>query len=89
MPVSFALDVLPLFSARDIACMQRFDVRLNDYDYMSDQAGDGSFADHANARDVYARLVGTTTPRMPMGGPYWSEAQLQLFDQWMTDGFLA
>ena len=88
-PVSFAQDILPLFSVGDIACMRRFGVRLDDYSYMSDQAGNGSFADHDHARTVYARLVGTATPRMPMGGPYWSDAQLQLFDRWMADGFLA
>jgi hypothetical protein len=56
---------------------------------MSDATGNETFADHANARDVYARLAGTETPRMPMGGPYWIDAQLQLFEQWMIDGFLA
>jgi hypothetical protein len=54
--------------------MQRFGVSLKDYDHMSDQAGNASFADHANARKVYTRLVGTKTPQMPMGGPYWSDA---------------
>jgi hypothetical protein len=88
-PVSFAQNILPLFTDRDITCMRRFSVRLNDYDYMSDQAGSDSFADHANARNVYAHLVGAATPRMPMGGPYWPDDQLKLFDQWMVDGFLA
>jgi len=26
---------------------------------------------------------------MPMGGPYWPDAQLQLFDEWIAGGFLA
>jgi hypothetical protein len=85
---SFARDILPLFSPGDITCMSRFGVALNDYDFMSDPTGNNSFADHANARNVYAHLTGTATPRMPMGGPYWSDAQLQLFNQWITDGFL-
>jgi len=34
-------------------------------------------------------LTGVATPRMPLGGPFWPDAQLQLFDQWMSDGFLA
>jgi hypothetical protein len=89
MPVSFAQDILPLFTDGDIACMRRFAVRLSDYDYMSDQGGNDSFADHANARNVYAHLVGTKTPRMPRGGPFWSDDKLQLLNQWMTDGFLA
>jgi hypothetical protein len=69
--------------------MVRFTVRLNDFTYMSDPGGDDTFADHSNARDVFSRLTGATTPRMPMGGPFWTDEQLQLFDQWMTDGFLA
>jgi hypothetical protein len=89
MAVSFITDVLPLFRAGDIACMARFGVRLSDYAYMSDASGDNSYPDHANARNVYAHLTGTAAPRMPEGGPYWSTAQLQLFDRWMTDGFLA
>jgi hypothetical protein len=89
MPASFTQNVLPLFGARDIACMARLDIRLANYDYMSDPAGDETFADHANARKVYDRLTGVATPRMPMGGPYWSDEQLRLFAQWMTDGFLA
>jgi hypothetical protein len=89
MSTSFAEDIVSLFNGRDITCMARFGVSLSDYGYMSDPTGDDKFNDHANARDVYARLMGTTTPRMPMGGPYWADAQLQLFDQWMNDGFLA
>jgi hypothetical protein len=89
MPVSFAQEIAPLFRPGDVSCMARLGVSLSDYTYMSDPGGDGTYADHANARNVYARLTGTTLPQMPMGGPYWPSAQLQLFDQWMTDGFLA
>ena len=87
-PVSFA-QVAALFGARDVACMAHFDVHLKDPDYMRDAAGNDRFLDHGNARDVYARLTGSATPRMPMGGPFWEETQLQFFNQWMTDGFLA
>jgi hypothetical protein len=89
MPVSFAQDIAPLFQPGDIACMQRFGVRLDDYAWMSDPGGDGTYPDHANAGNVYDHLTGTTQPRMPMGGPYWADQQIQLFQQWMTDGFLA
>jgi hypothetical protein len=64
--------------------MSGFGVLLNNYGYMSDLAGDGTYPDHANANAVYDRLTGTTPPRMPMGGPYWTSAQLQLFKDWMT-----
>ena len=87
MAVSFANDVSALFTARHIQCMKTYFVYLDDYKYMSDAASDNDFADHANARKVYARLVGTITPRMPRGGPYWPQEQLDLFQTWMTDGF--
>jgi hypothetical protein len=88
-PVSFAEDIAPLFSAAESTCMTHFGVHLKDYEYMQDAAGNDQFPDHGNARDVYARLTGAATPRMPMGGPYWDDARLQLFNQWMTDGFQA
>jgi hypothetical protein len=89
MPLSFAADILPLFRPGDVACMARFGVNLSDYGYMSDPTGGDTFADYANARAVYAHLTGDMTPRMPNGGPYWPDAQIALFAQWMTDGFLA
>lgn len=88
-PVSFAQDIAPLFTARDVTCMAHFDVHLRDPAYMCDANGNDRFPDHGNARDVFARLKGTATPRMPMGGSFWDDVQLQLFDQWMTDGFRA
>jgi len=62
-------------------------VTLDDYSFMSDAQGNSEFPDHASARGVYARLVGTDQPRMPMGGPFWSADQLSVFASWMEDGF--
>lgn len=59
-------------------------VLLNDYTYMSNPAGDGTYPDHANANQVYSFLTGKSQPRMPLGGPYWTAAQLQVFNNWMT-----
>jgi hypothetical protein len=91
MPKSFATDILPLFRPQDINCMRPapHGVLLDDYAYMSDETGDGVFADHANARHVFAHLTGDERPQMPKGGPFWSEADLATFEQWMTDGFAA
>lgn len=86
--VSFAADVVPLFSAPDIACMTGFQVFLDNFDYMSAPVGDFKFPDHANARHVYARLKGTEVPRMPKGGPFWPDSKLNLFKSWMDGGFL-
>ena len=89
MPLSFAKSIAPLFQPNDVACMKKYSVRLDDFAYMSDPVGDGTYPDHANARDVYAHLTGAAPPQMPMDGPFWSSDQLKLFEQWMTDGFLA
>lgn len=90
MPVSYAEDVAPLFTDRDVACMSGFGVKLRDYGYMSDPAADAEFADHSHARKVLARLVADAgRRRMPKGGPYWSDEQIDLFRRWMTDGFQA
>ena len=86
---SFALDVKPLFKPGDIRCMSGQGVLLADYAYMSDPGPDATYADHANARHVYARLSGAEGPRMPMGGPYWSDAMVNTFASWMGGGFLA
>jgi hypothetical protein len=81
MAVSFAADIKPLFRSIDVQHMKLRQVLLDDYGYMSDPAGD-----HQNATQVLAYLTGTP-PRMPPGGPYWSDAQLALYAQWMSDGF--
>ncbi len=87
MAVSFNKDILPLFRSVDIEHMKPRRVLLGDYKYMSDSAGDGSFPDHAHARNVYCYLTGDCQPQMPPGGPFWKPDQLKLYQQWMTDGF--
>jgi len=76
--VSFSQDVAPLFRSSDIEQMKVFGVLLNRYDW---------FSKPANARLVYAYLSGQRKPRMPLGGPNWSETQLQILLQWMNDGY--
>ena len=63
--------------------MKPMDILLDDYSYMSDVANN-----HRNAQGVYDSLTGTTQPRMPVGGPYWTEDKLDLFQKWMNDGYL-
>ena len=89
MTVSFAKDIAPLFTQRDLTCMQRFKVALGDFTYMSDAAGDETYPDHAHARNVLAHLDGSVAPRMPLGEPAWQPDRLLLFQQWMIDGFTA
>lgn len=76
-PPSFAKDIAPLFRPLDIEHMAPMDVPLDDYAYMSDAA---------NAQRVYDFLTGDEQPQMPIGGPYWSADQLDLYSRWMAGG---
>jgi hypothetical protein len=86
--VSYAKSIRPLFSGRDLICMKGKGVKLDNYDWMSNPAAGDSYPDHANGRSVfdYVRPDGAE-PRMPMGGPYWSDDQVGLYQQWMDGGF--
>jgi len=75
---SFKNNILPLFRQVDINHMRPMGVLLSDYTYMSTPA---------NAQNVYSYLTGDSQPQMPIGGPYWTPAQLQLFNSWMTTGY--
>jgi hypothetical protein len=82
MAVSFEKDIKPLFRLIDVEHMKPARVLLDDYAYMSDPA-----SGHRHANDVGDYLTGNKQPRMPPGGPFWSEGQLELYAQWMSDGF--
>ncbi|HWF92766.1 MAG TPA: hypothetical protein VN684_10815 [Terriglobales bacterium] len=75
---SFARDILPLFRVTDIQNMNTFGVRLGDHSWVSKPG---------NARHVLNHLMGTTPPRMPLGGPYWTDEQLKKFQEWMNAGY--
>jgi hypothetical protein len=75
---SFSQHILPLFRTTDIQHMNAFGVRLADLNWMSKPA---------NARNVLNHLRGTSEPQMPLGGPYWTQEQLHLFQQWMEAGY--
>jgi len=79
MPVSFNKDIKPLFRSIDVEHMMRYGVKLDDYTYMSDGAGD-----HANAKAVLNTLTEQT---MPPGGPFWPQHRLDLFAKWMSNGY--
>jgi hypothetical protein len=79
MPVSFSKDVKPMFREIDINHMKVYNVYLDDFRYMSDPANN-----YANAQAVRDSLAGQT---MPPGGPFWTVAQLALFDKWRIDGY--
>jgi hypothetical protein len=78
-PVSFAAQILPLFTQTDISHMTEFGVMLAQYSYMSQPA---------NAQGVLNHLNGTTPPVMPPppASP-WTAANIQLFQAWMAGGY--
>jgi hypothetical protein len=80
--VSFGTDIVPLFRPMDIQCMRGRGVFLVDYDYMSAK-DNGAFV---HAKQVLSYLKGDDTPRMPFGGPYWSDESLGLFQSWINGG---
>jgi hypothetical protein len=92
--VSFESDILPLFRPMDIQCMRGLAVNalkepravfLADYGFMSAKDAAGDFA---HAKKVLALLKDTDAgvPRMPLGGPYWSDESIDLFQSWINGG---
>jgi hypothetical protein len=79
-PPTFYQDIVPLFRQQDVECMRNpsLGVLLLDYAYMSDPG---------NAQNVLDRLTGDVQPQMPYGGPYWSQDNITLFQQWMACGY--
>ncbi|MDT4895674.1 MAG: hypothetical protein QOH25_751 [Acidobacteriota bacterium] len=83
-PVSFAAQIAPLFRAQDVQCMRGRNVFLINYEWMSAKNTTGQYA---NANMVLGKLKpGAGQGRMPLGGPYWSDANLQLFSDWIAGG---
>jgi hypothetical protein len=79
MPVSFERDIQPLFRQIDIEHMNKHNVLLDNYTYMSDPSND-----HSNAQAVEDSLIQQS---MPPGGPYWNAQQLDLYKRWRSDGY--
>src|SRR5262245_11074089 len=85
MTVSFATDIAPLFTDGNARCMGGMHSMLREFDYIANPAGDAKYPDLANARHVLARLNGTETPRMPLGGTPWDADKIATFESWVVD----
>lgn len=83
MATSFVNDILPMFRPGDIACMTPKGIRIGDATWMCDAAADQGFDDHGNARRVFAALSAGFMPP----GQKWTQASLDLYSDWMTEGF--
>jgi hypothetical protein len=77
-PISFERDIRPLFREVDIDHMEGFGVLLADHTWMSNPE---------NAKRVYDFLSGDEKPRMPPGGPFWSDEQLKKLSSWIEGGY--
>ena len=78
MAVSFQTDILPLFTSMDIEHMSRDDVLLDDYSYMSRPE---------NATKVHTMVADGTMPPSSSGEQPWPEDKVELFKQWMDEGY--
>jgi len=83
MATSFANDILPMFRPGDIACMTPKGIRIADATWMCDPTADQGFDDHGNARRVFAALSAGFMPP----GQKWTQDSLDLYSDWMTEGF--
>ena len=77
-PLSFEADIRPLFRDIDVDHMKPLNVFLDDYGFMSKPE---------NATMVLEFLNGKKEPKMPPGGPFWSQEQLDLLARWMSEGY--
>ena len=78
-PTSFQTDIRPLFTERDIRGMSKA-LNLGSYDDVKK---------HASA--IYDRIRGiggaVMPPPPPNGEGPWPQSRIELFAEWMTDGF--
>lgn len=83
MIASFQKNILPKFRAVDINCMRGKGIQLSNSEWMRDPSGDSSYADHANARRVFAAL---SSGDMPPDGA-WPQNWLDAYQSWIDSGF--
>jgi hypothetical protein len=74
MAVSFAQDIAPMFQQFDVNMAWRFG--LTNYDDVK-----------ANAALLYARMTSLSSPMPPLPYPPFTAEQIELFNQWMLDGY--
>ncbi|MDQ3886020.1 MAG: hypothetical protein M3308_03145, partial [Actinomycetota bacterium] len=76
MGTSFARDILPLFRPKDIAHMSGLGLDLSEYD-----------AVRAKARTIAQRIAAGGRPMPPPPDQHWTKIQIELFEQWVAEGF--
>lgn len=72
--ISFARDIRPMFRQVDLEHMSSMGVLLDDYTFMSQRS---------HAEKVLAVLK---DKKMPPGGPFWEQKQLDILASWIDAG---
>ena len=90
--VSYSLQVQPLFNANCIRCHGDVDppdeLSLTSYEKVMAGGDEGPVVipgDPANS-ELVKRIKGLSQPRMPLGGPYLSNADIQIIETWVALG---
>jgi hypothetical protein len=80
MAISFIADIRPLFTDMDVAHMANLGIRLDDFDFMRDPA---------RAQKVLNLVSSGAMPPRHSGEPSWSSERVQLFRDWIGQGYPA
>ena len=94
--VSFSGDIMPIFSTKCITCHQgegaNGNLDLSNYEtLMSGNSNSGEnlvvpgFAEQSLLYKSVDEDV-TSIPRMPQGGPYLFDSQIQMIEDWINEG---
>ncbi len=94
--VSFANDIMPIFSTKCITCHQGEgafgNLDLTNYATMTSgnsNSGENLIVPGFAEQSLLYKSVDedeTSIPRMPQGGPYLNASQIQLFEDWINEG---
>ena len=78
MTVSFAADILPLFTTMDVDHMKPHGVALDDYGYMSEPT---------HAGRVLETVSSGAMPPRDSSEPAWSQERVALLRAWIDGGY--
>lgn len=76
LETSFARDIVPLFRPKDVDHMTRLRIDLSDYDVV-----------RSKARAIAQRVAGAGRLMPPPPDQRWTKVQIELFEQWVAEGF--